>query len=339
MLRESFLDNKQITLKEIAKLAGVSTSTASRALDERFDNYNSKIAKNIREIAEKHGYIRNIIASNLRRGTTRTIGVLVPYLSDTVMALLYENIANIAERHNYFTVVATAGNSKEREREVIKSLLDRKVDALILATCSLDDENIASLRRNKIPHSLILRTDGQSYSSIGDDKAGAYIATKHLIDLGHKKIALINGPIKSSNSKYRQEGFIEAMKTSNLKLNKDWIINLGFDIKSGEKSGDILFSSKKERPTAIFATNDELAIGVMSSAYNHGIAIGKDVSIIGYGDIPLSSRLPIPLTTIQIPFEYMAERAFNLAINNQGHYPLINMVTPTLISRKSTSKI
>lgn len=333
------MESKQITLKEIAKLAGVSTSTASRALDDRFDNYNSKTAQSIREIAEEHGYTRNIIASNLRRGKTRTIGFLVPYLSDTVMALLYENIAKVAERYNYFTIVATAGNSKEREREVIKSLLDRKVDALILATCSLDDENIALLRKNKIPHSLILRTDEQSYSSIGNDKAGAYIATKHLIDLGHKKIALVNGPIKSSNSKYRQEGFIEAMKTSNIKLNENWIINNGFDIQSGEQAGNILFASKDAKPTAIFATNDELAIGIMSSAYNHGILIGKDLSIIGYGDIPLSSKLPIPLTTIQIPFEYMAERAFNLAINNQGHYPLINMVTPTLISRSSTYKI
>jgi len=333
------LESKQITLKEIAKLAGVSTSTASRALDDRFDNYNSKTAQSIREIAEEHGYTRNIIASNLRRGKTRTIGFLVPYLSDTVMALLYENIAKVAERYNYFTIVATAGNSKEREREVIKSLLDRKVDALILATCSLDDENIALLRKNKIPHSLILRTDEQSYSSIGNDKAGAYIATKHLIDLGHKKIALVNGPIKSSNSKYRQEGFIEAMKTSNIKLNENWIINNGFDIQSGEQAGNILFASKDAKPTAIFATNDELAIGIMSAAYNHGILIGKDLSIIGYGDIPLSSKLPIPLTTIQIPFEYMAERAFNLAINNQGNYPLINMVTPTLISRSSTYKI
>lgn len=333
------MESKQITLKEIAKLAGVSTSTASRALDDRFDNYNSKTAQSIREIAEEHGYTRNIIASNLRRGKTRTIGFLVPYLSDTVMALLYENIAKVAERYNYFTIVATAGNSKEREREVIKSLLDRKVDALILATCSLDDENIALLRKNKIPHSLILRTDEQSYSSIGNDKAGAYIATKHLIDLGHKKIALVNGPIKSSNSKYRQEGFIEAMKTSNIKLNENWIINNGFDIQSGEQAGNILFALKDAKPTAIFATNDELAIGIMSAAYNHGILIGKDLSIIGYGDIPLSSKLPIPLTTIQIPFEYMAERAFNLAINNQGNYPLINMVTPTLISRSSTYKI
>lgn len=333
------MESKQITLKEIAQLAGVSTSTASRALDDRFDNYNSKTAQSIREIAEEHGYTRNIIASNLRRGKTRTIGFLVPYLSDTVMALLYENIAKVAERYNYFTIVATAGNSKEREREVIKSLLDRKVDALILATCSLDDENIALLRKNKIPHSLILRTDEQSYSSIGNDKAGAYIATKHLIDLGHKKIALVNGPIKSSNSKYRQEGFIEAMKTSNIKLNENWIINNGFDIQSGEQAGNILFASKDAKPTAIFATNDELAIGIMSAAYNHGILIGKDLSIIGYGDIPLSSKLPIPLTTIQIPFEYMAERAFNLAINNQGNYPLINMVTPTLISRSSTYKI
>lgn len=333
------MESKQITLKEIAKLAGVSTSTASRALDDRFDNYNSKTAQSIREIAEEHGYTRNIIASNLRRGKTRTIGFLVPYLSDTVMALLYENIAKVAERYNYFTIVATAGNSKEREREVIKSLLDRKVDALILATCSLDDENIALLRKNKIPHSLILRTDEQSYSSIGNDKAGAYIATKHLIDLGHKKIALVNGPIKSSNSKYRQEGFIEAMKTSNIKLNENWIINNGFDIQSGEQAGNILFASKDAKPTAIFATNDELAIGIMSAAYNHGILIGKDLSIIGYGDIPLSSKLPIPLTTIQIPFEYMAERAFNLAINNHGNYPLINMVTPTLISRSSTYKI
>lgn len=332
------MEKSQITLKEIAKMAGVSVSTASRALDERFDSYHSDNAKNIRDLAKKYGYTRNIIASNLRRGTTRTIGVLVPHLTDNVMALLYEKIAHIADQHNYFTVVAAVGNSKEKERIAIKKLLNRNVDALILATSLLDDANVNELRRLEIPHSLILRTDNKSYSSVGDDKKGAYMATKHLIDLGHTKIALVNGSMVTSNSLLRQQGFLEAMQESNIEIDPSWIINHGFDINSGEQAGQMICSAK-DRVTAVFTTTDELAIGVMSAAYSNGISIGKTLSIVGYGDIPLSSKLPIPLTTIQIPFEHMAERAFNLAINRHESHPIINTVSPTLISRKSVSKI
>ena len=128
-----------VTLKDVAAASGVSISTASRALDERTTS-RSAAAANVRKIAEELGYRRNSFASSLRRGETRTLGVLVPRLSDTVMALMFEELEKAASSRGYFAMVATSGDDPDDERSAAETLLDRNVDGLILATARLDDE-------------------------------------------------------------------------------------------------------------------------------------------------------------------------------------------------------
>ncbi len=332
------LGSKPVTLQDVAKAAGVSISTVSRVLDERLPPSRSKTAERVRQIAQELGYRRDVMASSLRRGGTGTIGVLVPRLSDVVMALLYEAIFRAAEKHGYFAIVATCGDDPVQEKLAAESLLDRRVDGLILATSRLDDNLPKELRLQNVPHALVLRTDGISRSAIGDDEQGGYLATRHLIDLGHRNIGLIAGPNFTSSARDRLSGFRRAMEEAGLPIHEDWIRESGFGIESGEREG-LKLLSQEHRPTAIFAINDELAIGVMAAAHHLGLALGKDLSLVGYNDIPLAARLPIPLTSVHIPIDHVASLAVELLLSTSDTDHPIQRVMPSLIPRSSSSPL
>ncbi|ANE74691.1 LacI family DNA-binding transcriptional regulator [Dickeya solani] len=330
------LSNKPVTLQDVATVAGVSVSTVSRVLDERLPPSRSKTAERVRQVAQELGYRRDIMASSLRRGGTGTIGVLVPRLSDMVMALLYEAIFRAAEKQGYFTIVATCGDDPAQEKAAVESLLDRRVDGLILATSRLDDRLPAELRQQQIPHSLVLRTDGISRSAIGNDEQGGYLATRHLIDLGHRDIGLIAGPNFTSGARDRRLGFQRAMQEAGLSIRPEWIKESGFGIESGEAKGLELLTPA-HRPSAIFAINDDLAIGVMAAAHRVGLTLGQDLSLVGYNDIPLVARLPVPLSSVHIPLDHIASLAVELLLSaSDGNEP-IRRVIPSLIPRSSSA--
>lgn len=325
---------KTITMQDVAKAAGVSISTVSRVLDERLPTSRSEAANKVRQVAKSLGYHRDYVASSLRRGDSGTIGILVPRLTDTVTAMLYEEISRAAARRGYFTIVATCGDEQENEASAVESLLARRVDGLIMSTCRLGDVLPQQLRSRNIPHVLALRTDGISQSSVGDDEQGAYFATRHLIDLGHRDIGIIAGPDFASNAVNRREGFKRAMAEAGLNINNNWYRCSDFNIQSGEYEGnEILKLSQK--PSAIFAVNDDLAIGVMSAAHRLGIIIGDDLSLVGYNDIPLVSRLPIPLTSVKTPFDQIASYAVDTLLSADGK-TIQHHIMPSLIPRGST---
>ncbi|HEU4524047.1 MAG TPA: LacI family DNA-binding transcriptional regulator, partial [Gemmatimonadales bacterium] len=172
------------TIHDVAREAGVSTSTVSRMLDERLPPSRSATAERVRAAALKLGYRRDVYASALRRQHTGTIGVLVPRLSDTVMAILFEEVARACAQRSGFAIVATTQDDPDAERTAAQTLLRQRVDGLILTTARLDDDFTAQLRADEVPHVLALRTDGASPSSTGDDELGGYLATRHLLDLG-----------------------------------------------------------------------------------------------------------------------------------------------------------
>lgn len=335
MDRESGGKNQPVTMRDVARAAGVSISTVSRILDERLPASRSDSAEKVRRTAMELGYRRDFVASSLRRGGTGTLGILVPRLTDTVTAMLFEEIAIAASRRGCFAIVATSGDDPYQERQSVESLLDRRVDGLILSTCRLHDPLPQELRKREIPHVLALRTDGISPSSVGDDDLGGYLATRHLIDLGHTHIGIIGGPDFASNALNRRQGFERAMQEAGLPIRKAWCCSSDFNVQSGEEQGMLLLSSSP-RPTAIFAVNDEIAIGVIAAAHHLGITIGHDLSLVGYNDIPLVSRLPVTLTSVRTPFEHIATNAVEMLINGVER-TLIRTVIPSLIPRKSTA--
>lgn len=331
------IERHVVTLREVAEAAGVSISTVSRILDERTPASRSATAQRVRSIADELGYRRNMSASGLRRGATATIGVLVPRLTDAVMALLFEAIEGAARRAGYFAVVATSGDDPEEERRATETLLDRNVDGLILATARIDDALPASLRARGIPHVLALRTDDISPSSLGDDDAGGYLAVRHLIDLGHRDIAVVTGPWFTSSGRDRRAGALRAFEEAGITPRDEWILSAGYGIDDGISAGRTLLD-EGQRPTAVFAANDNLAIGFLSAAGLLGLRAGADLSIVGYNDIPLASRLPVPLTSVHTPFEQIAATAMELLTAPAGSDSQIRHALPTLIPRASTAR-
>ena len=325
-----------ITLKDVAAASGVSLSTASRALDERGTASRSAAAVHVREVAEKLGYRRNSFASNLRRGETRTLGVLVPRLSDTVMALMFEEIERAASDRGYFAMVATSGDDPDDEQRAAETLLDRNVDGLILATARLDDELPRRLRERGVAHALVLRTDGVSPSAVGDDEVGGYLAVRHLIDLGHRAIAVVTGPSFTSSAIGRLAGARRAFAEAGITPPDGWLLAAGYGIENGYSAGETLLGAPApDRPTAVFAANDNIALGVIAAAHRFGITVGEDLALVGYNDIPLSARLSTPLSSVRVPLSQIAGTAIDLVIN-PGKEPRIRKAMPTLIPRASS---
>lgn len=323
-----------VTLRDVAERAGVSISTVSRALDERMPTSKSASAQRIQTIAREIGYRRNTFASSLRRGETAMLGVVVPRLTDAVMALMFEAIERASSKRGHFAMVSTSGDDPDDERRAAERLLDRNVDGVVLANARIDDSLPALLRSMQVQHSLVLRTDGVSPASLGDDFSGGYFATRHLIDLGHRDIAVVTGPEFTSSANDRVAGAQKAFDEAGINLPQHRIVFTSYGIDGGIYSGNYLL--KTNPPTAVFAANDNLAIGIMTIASQMGLQMGHDLSVVGYNDIPLAENLPVPLTTVRVPFDQIAEAALDLLF---GDGPAETRRTlPVLIPRASTSR-
>ncbi|SHK89059.1 LacI family transcriptional regulator [Nocardiopsis flavescens] len=325
------------TIHDVARLAGVSTSTVSRVLDPRVPPSRSPAAARVRSAADSLGYTPHSIAASLRRQGTETIGVLVPRLTDTVMAITYEEVARACQARGYFAMVATTGDRPESERAAADSLLRRRVDGLVLSTARTGDPFLAELRERGTPHTLVLRTDGHSPSSLGDDELGGYLAARHLLDLGHRDVACVAGPAHTSSAAGRRAGYLRALAERGITPRPEWVIGSEFSMEAGEEAARALLDGDA-RPTAVFAVNDNTAVGVMSTALRRGLDVPGDLSIVGYNDIPLADRLPLPLTTMRVPFRDIAADAVDLLLSPPGEgEESVRVRPPTLIPRASTA--
>lgn len=326
-----------VTLRDIAEETGVSISTVSRVLDERTPTSRSNTAQKVRAAAESLGYRRNLSASVLRRGTTGTIGMIVPRLSDAVMALMYEALERAARSRGTFMIVATSGDDAAAEQRAADTLLDRNVDGLVLASVRIHDQLPERLRAAGVPHVLAIRTDGISPSSLGDDQVGGYLAVRHLLDLGHRDIALVTGPSFASSAIDRLTGARRAMDEAGIAVREDWVLGDGYRYEHGIAAAQTLFTPGGGPPTAVFAANDNLALGVMTVAQQRGQTIGADLAVVGYNDTPIASQLPTPLTSVHTPFDQIAITAIDL-LANPSQSNLINRAMPTLIPRASSGR-
>lgn len=358
---------KSVTLRDVAAAAGVSVSTASRVLDDRLPVSRTATAGRVREAAERLGYRKDAAASALRRGDTGTVGVLVPRLSDTVMALLFEALSRQAADRGLFALVSVCGDEAADERRAIDALLARRVDGLVLAAARLGGEVPVGLRASGVPHVLAVRTDGVSPSAVCDDELGGYLATRHLLDLGHRRIAILPGPDFTSTAMQRLAGYRRALVEAGVATGGEEASGLVrhslFSTHAGREAAAALLA---DRPgiTAVFAANDQLALGTLAAAQDAGRRVPEDLSVVGYNDTPLAAELRTPLTSVRVPFERIASDALDLltaqiqgraaavppeAVGAAGQAgttgaltpvpPVTRVSEPTLIPRRSTAPL
>lgn len=327
----------RVTLHDVAREAGVSKSTVSRMLDERLPSNDTPKAQHVREVARRLGYVRDLSAANLRRGSTGTIGVIVPRLTDTVMAMFYEAVSAAAAQQGRFAIVATTDDNPKASRAAADALIRRGVDGLILTTARENDDLADELRARGVAFVFALRHNGKTAASVGDDQLGGYLATRHLCDLGHKRIGIIAGPDYATSSLGRLAGYRQALDEAGIPQSPELVVPSTFSIESGEAAARTLLDLA-DPPTAIFAINDNTAIGSMSAIARAGLSVPQDISLVGYNDIPIVSRLPVPLTSVRMPFDRVAEVALQLLFET-SESPKVKKITPSLIPRSSTAPL
>jgi LacI family transcriptional regulator len=182
----------------------------------------------------------------------------------------------------------------------------------------------------------VLRADGVSPSSIGDDEVGGYLAVRQLIDLDHRNIAVVAAPSFTSSAVGLLAGARRAFAEAGITPPEKWMLAAGYSIENGYTAGEsILRVQAADRPTAVFAANDNIAMGIIAAAHRFNISIGQDLALVGYNDTPLSARLPIPLSSVRVPLAQIAGTAIDL-ITTLRKEPYIFKSMPTPIPRTSS---
>lgn len=328
---------KRVTLATLAKHAQVHVSTASRALGPDPSGISPETANRIRELALALGYTKDIGAAGLRTGTSHLLGVLVPRLTDTVLADVYGSIDEAASRAGYDTVVANTLDDPDQRRSRLDAMLSRRIDGVIIADSHLGDTTAYDLRAKGIPYVLVMRKLA-GHPSVGiDDELGGRLAAEHLLELGHRRVAVIAGDPTVSTGIERTRGFVSACADAGFPVAPELVVtSVGFDVEAGLTAGTGLMALR-DPPTAIFTVHDLLAFGAMGAIRNAGKQLGTDVGLIGYNDMDLAATLPTPLTSVRSDLHEMGRLSIGMLLYQlAGGVPESVLLPPRLVIRQTT---
>ena len=329
-------DNAPVTLATIAEVVGVNVSTVSRVL--RSAGPRTEAGRRIVAVAHDLGYTPHPGAASLRTKSSKLIGVLLPRLTDFVPARIYEGIDDTAFAAGYTPVIAKSGDEPLRRLDRLKALLALRVDGLIVCDARVgDDRVIAELKRRGVPFVLACRRAPGQVSATTDDLHGGALAAEHLLGLGHERIGVVAGPQDVSTGLERLQGFAGELERYGCALPDQLVVHSRFDVDAGLRSGRHLLDTVADL-TAIFAANDEAAVGVMGALRERHLRPGDDVAVIGYNDVPSSAYLPVPLTSVASPMYEVGTAAAELLLRTlQGEAEVVSVrLSPHLVARQST---
>jgi DNA-binding LacI/PurR family transcriptional regulator len=294
-----------VRLKDIAAHAGVSVMTVSKVMRDTAD-ISAATKVRVRALAEQMGYTPDSVAQGLRNKTTKLFGLVISAVTNPVFARVVMAIEEQAHELGYDVILAQSLSLPEREHAVIRRLLSRRVDGLFITpTYRLDPSApiYEELLKRGTPTVLLGHRAPfceQFVNVETDDISASFAATKHLLDLGHKRIAFFAGPPAAPSSHERIEGYRRALRDNNIEPDDKLIFNAGGTIEEGEKAA---LQMLQEAPgaTAVQAVNDLVAIGAANVFLGQGLRIPRDLSLVGFGNILVSEHFRIPLTTIRQP--------------------------------------
>ncbi len=334
-----------VTLRDVARRAGVHAGTASRALNpETRSLVNPDTATKVIQAAEDLGYRPNPIARGLKTNKSFTIGVLIPDLTNPLFPPIVRGIEDSLAKVGYTVLLANSDNDPEKERLHFETMKGRQVEGFIMATAERDHPLIEDAIAADVPIVLVNRTvdSSEAFAVITDDAKGTSLAVDHLIGLGHTRIAHIVGPERYSTGKARRQGFVKAMKRAGLEPDSKIIrFTRTFTEAEGARVFRKLLDEGKDF-TAVVAGNDLLALGCYDVLAEVGLRCPDDISIVGFNDIPFLDKLRPPLTTIRIPHYEIGVRATELVLRrlqDPGAEPITLLLEPALVVRGSTSAL
>lgn len=343
---------KSVTVYDIAKEANVSVATVSRVLNNTAP-VKKETRERVKELIDKYQFQPNALARSLIKKETGMIGIILPDITNPFFPEVLSGFDQEARKkgYTYFlcdTVSANADDAEQyvRESQYLNVLAEKQVDGIVMLGGRVDlakpdrelAEEVVEVGK-RLPVLLINgRIPGAALPRVAsDERYGAELATTHLIELGHRKIALVGGYRHMSNTLQRTAGFTKTMERYGLEIRKEWLLHDGFSVDSGTDFMNRLLRLP-DRPTAVFCLNDLVAIGVLKAAVKAGLKVPQDMSIIGYDGIPFASYSIPELTTVSLRAHDLGRTAAEILhkMITKSKVPKTTQIKPELVIREST---
>ncbi|KAB8312818.1 transcriptional regulator RbsR [Erwinia endophytica] len=330
-------------MKDVARLAGVSTSTVSHVI-----NNNRFVSEAVREkiiaAITQLNYAPSALARSLKLNQTRTIGMLLTASSNPFYSEVVRGVERCCFERGYSLVLCNTEGDEDRMNRSLETLLQKRVDGLLIMCTESHIPSAEILNRYpSIPSVMMDWAPFEGDSDIIQDNSllGGKMATRYLISRGYTRIACIAGPQDKTPARLRLEGFQQAMKTANLPILPGYIVRGDFEFEGGYNAMNHLLAINP-LPQAIFTCNDAMAVGVYHALFQAGLVAGRDIAVIGYDDIELARYMTPPLTTIHQPKDELGELAIDTLIHRlaePGDSQQLLVLTPELIERGSVTEI
>jgi LacI family transcriptional regulator len=310
------------TLSDVAREAGVHVGTASRALDPNKSHLvNQTTREHIQATADRLGYRMNGVARSLRKGASGLLAVVVADVSNPFLPPVLRGIEAEIREDEMLLLIAETHDEPDVLARILENLLTRRVDAIIISATRRADDAVVRRFAKIVPVVLAVRRladdrdEEQVPTVTHDDDLGARLAVGHLADRGHRRVAELPGPADVSSFAGRSRGFRSIVAERGL-------IDLSGELRASQPTiaegrrlaHAVLDRPAEERPTALFAHNDQMAVGALEALAAHGMSCPADISVVGYNDAPLTSHLDPPLTTVRLPSEELGHQAARLAL-------------------------
>ncbi len=329
-------------IREIAKRAKVSTATVSRAIN-RVPSVDPQLAKRVWKVVEELGYYPNSQARALVSGKSRIFGLIVSEITNPFFPEIVQSFEDIAVRNNYEILLSSTVHDPKRMNLAVRRMIERRVDGVAILTFGMEESLVEDLRFRKVPVVFV---------DVGPDVPGVSVirvnyqhgirqAVQHLAALRHTQIAFVTGPLHLKSALARKAAFESSMKEIGLDIPAELIVEGDHTMEGGMRALVDLME-RKNRPTAVLCSNDMTAIGVLREAYEYGINIPGDLSLVGFDDIRLAQFTTPPLTTVQMSQTQLAEIAFKALMTaaereavspKRSEYELVT----SLVLRRSTA--
>ncbi|MHA6298982.1 LacI family DNA-binding transcriptional regulator [Devosia sp. CAU 1758] len=336
---------KTPTIQDVARSANVSTATVSRALSYP-DRVSEGTRARVSEAIRVTGYTPNQTARSLRQRTARTILVALPDIRNSFFSSILDAIEREATNRGYGVLVANLFLTHAPARRLQDYMLSNRADGLLLFDGSLDTATLQALATAPYSVPLVVACEeipnSAFHTVLTDNVQAAERATRHLIDLGHKRIGHLLGPEHNMVARDRLEGFSKALREAELPVRQNWLFRGNFEMESGFGAA-AHFMSLEERPSAVFAANDESAIGFLSGLRQCGIICPRDISVVGFDDLGVAAHYAPPLTTMRQPREMLGRMAAETLIDilediDEQRGQLRMVLNSDLIVRESTGR-
>jgi LacI family transcriptional regulator len=302
-------------IREIARRAKVSTATVSRTIN-RVPTVDPQLAKRVWKVVEDLGYYPNTQARALVSGKSRIFGLIVSEITNPFFPEIVQAFEDIAVQNNYEILLTSTVHDPKRMELAVRRMIERRVDGVAILTFGMEDSLVEDLRFRKVP--LVFVDVGPHVPGVSNIRVnyqhGIRQAVQHLAALQHTRIAFVAGPSNLKSAMARRAAFETAMEEIGIAVPREMIVEGDHRMEGGMRAL-VQLAGLPNRPTAILCSNDMTAVGVMREAYEYGIVIPRDLSLVGFDDIRLSQFTTPPLTTVQMSQTLLAEYAFQALLS------------------------